>query len=98
MQKKDYIAKAKQFRKEMDDILQRMKDHKGQLTTQNPDVGCFENFGEVISQHVLSFRDLESAIMRQGMVLKNIGTPHPYPESYNPDSSVVEPTADGLKM
>jgi hypothetical protein len=29
-----------------------------------------------------------------GMVLKNIGTPNPYPESYNPESLVVHPTSD----
>lgn len=54
--------------------------------------------GEVIAQHILSTRDLESSIMRQGMALKYIGTPDPYPESRNPESPVVEPTADGLKM
>lgn len=57
-----------------------------------------EEIGEVIAQHTLSIRDLESCIMRQGMALKYIGTPNPYPESKNPSSTVVEPTADGLKM
>lgn len=32
------------------------------------------------------------------MDLKRIGNPNPYPESYNPESSKVEPTADGLKL
>lgn len=54
--------------------------------------------GETIAQHILSIRDLESCIMRQGMALKYIGNPNPYPESYNPASPVVEPTADGLKL
>lgn len=52
----------------------------------------------IVPQHILSTRDLESCIMRQGMALKYIGTPNPYPESKNPESSVVEPTADGLKL
>lgn len=33
-----------------------------------------------------------------GMDLKRIGTPDPYPESKDPSSLKVEPTADGLKM
>lgn len=33
-----------------------------------------------------------------GMMLKEMGTPNPYPESYNPENAVVEPTADGLKL
>ena len=41
---------------------------------------------------------LKEAIMWLGMELKRIGAPNPYPQSYNPDSTVVEPTADGLKL
>lgn len=39
-----------------------------------------------------------------GMDLKAINeespgaSPSPYPESYNPESPVIEPTADGLKL
>jgi hypothetical protein len=58
----------------------------------------FVDGGEAIAQHVLSTRDLESCIMRQGMALKYIGTPDPYPLSKDPSSPVVEPTADGLTM
>jgi hypothetical protein len=36
--------------------------------------------------------------MRQGMALKYIGTPNPYPNSKDPSNTLVEPTADGLKM
>ena len=57
-----------------------------------------DDIDEVIAQHTISTRDLESCIMRQGMALKYIGNPDPYPESRNPESSTVEPTADGLKM
>lgn len=95
MAKEQYIVEAKQFRKEMDDILQRMKRHRETFPTQ---FGNFEDFGETCANHTLSIRDLESAIMRQGMVLKNIGNPNPYPESYNPNSTAVEPTADNLKL
>lgn len=40
----------------------------------------------------------QEAVMWLGMMLKEMGTPNPYPESYNPENAVVEPTADGLKF
>lgn len=94
------IAAAKQFRKDADNLLQRIKDHKKRIIAEKTlqDEKEFEDFGEFIAQHTLSQRDLESAIMRQGMALKYIGNPNPYPESYNPASPVVAPTADGLKL
>ena len=97
MTKLEAIVAAKTFRKEADDLLQRMKAHKEELR-ETIGFGVCLDAGEVIAQHTLSIRDLESCIMRQGMALKYIGTPNPYPESKNPESSVVEPTADGLKM
>lgn len=95
MTKDDAIIAAKQFRKEADELLQRMKEHSQKIGFE-----AFEVFdvGEVIAQHTLSIRDLESCIMRQGMALKYIGTPNPYPNSKNPDNTIVEPTADGLKL
>jgi hypothetical protein len=99
MNKEQAITTAKQFRKNADELLQRMKAHRIELMSKNiPQPERFEEIGEVIAQHTLSIRDLEYCIMRQGMALKYIGTPNPYPESKNPSSTVVEPTADGLKM
>lgn len=92
----ELIAAAKQFRKDADELLQRMKLHKHVLMQCDPNEP--QDKGEAIAQHILSFRDLESAIMRQGLVLKHIGNPDPYPESKNPASPIVEPTADGLKL
>lgn len=46
----------------------------------------------------LSITKLQEAIMWLGMDLKDLGTPAPYPQSYNPESKDIEPTADGLKM
>lgn len=98
MTKLDAIAACKTFRRDADELLQRMKDHTNDLikTCQSPT--DFLDQREVIAQHILSTRDLESCIMRQGMTLKYIGQPDPYPESKNPESTVVEPTADGLKL
>ena len=41
---------------------------------------------------------LQEAVMWLGMDLKRLNQPNPYPESKNPDSMRIEPTADGLKM
>lgn len=96
MEKLKAIELAKTYRKEADDLLQRMKIHRDDMIRTNVCDAIDQK--EVIAQHILSIRDLESAIMRQGMALKYIGNPDPYPESRNPDSPVVAPTADGLKM
>lgn len=47
---------------------------------------------------------IQEAIMWLGMDLKAINeespgaAPNPYPESYNPASSKIEPTSEGLKL
>lgn len=96
MNKEEAIKIAKQFRKEADELLQRMKGHRRQLGQYN-DMDA-NGYWEVIAQHTQSIRDLESCIMRQGMVLKCIGNHDPYPTSKDPSSTEVHPTADGLKL
>ena len=46
----------------------------------------------------LSMTHLEDAILRLGMDLKELDTPNPYPNSYDPSNTTVDPTADGLKL
>lgn len=41
---------------------------------------------------------LQEAVMWLGMDLKRINDTNPCPESKNPESMRIEPTADGLKM
>lgn len=41
---------------------------------------------------------LQEAIMWLGMDLKRLNEKNPYPESMNPDSMRIEPTADNLKL
>jgi len=41
---------------------------------------------------------LQETIMWLGMDLKELGTENPYPNSYNPENVIVDPTADGLKL
>lgn len=99
MTKEQAITTSKQFRKDADELLQRMKEHTKQLRAiGSVNSEPFEDFPEAIAQHILSTRDLESCIMRQGMALKYIGAPNPYPNSKDPSNTLVEPTADGLKM
>lgn len=113
MTKLEAVTTAKQFRKDADELLQRMKAHRKEMCRPVPPIQTTvdgvvvgeqsgelwgDDQGEAIAQHTLSIRDLESAIMRQGMALKYVGNPDPYPNSKNPASPVVEPTADGLKM
>jgi hypothetical protein len=46
----------------------------------------------------LAITKLQEAIMWLGMDLKRLNEPNPYPESYNPTNTKIEPTADGLKL
>lgn len=46
----------------------------------------------------LTITKLQEATMWLGMNLKRLGEPNPYPESRNPESQRIEPTADGLKF
>lgn len=50
-------------------------------------------------ERCLAITKLQEAIMWLGMDLKRLGNPNPYPSSKDPSTgSVIEPTADGLKM
>lgn len=46
----------------------------------------------------LAITKLQEGIMWLGMDLKRLGTENPYPESKDPTSLRIEPTADWLKM
>ena len=74
------VPAIKQLRKDIDDVIQRVKDLDS----------CRET-SIVITK-------LQEAVMWLGMYLKRLNQPNPYPESKNPESMRIEPTADGLKM
>lgn len=46
----------------------------------------------------LSITKLQESIMWLGMDLKRLNEPNPYPESYNPENTIIDKTADGLKL
>ena len=90
------IIAAKSIRKRLDAVLQEQKGYVVLLKTYN--TGAPEH-GEAIAQAILSQRESEMAIMRLGMVLKVLNPENtPYPNSYNPENTIVDPTADGLKL
>lgn len=92
----DTVGDTKQFRKELDGVLQRLKISNDPL---NPHV-----YARFSRERSTAITKIQEAIMWLGMDLKAIneespGTcPNPYPQSYNPDSPVIEPTAEGLKL
>jgi hypothetical protein len=85
-------ADTKQWRKDLDEVLQRIKNQSG-LTP-----GCDSSSARRSRERSLAVTKIQEAIMWLGMDLKDIGAPNPYPHSYDPTSPVIEPTADGLKL
>lgn len=89
------IAQTKTHRKNLDAILQEIrrdsdKDFTGE---RSPDhvVRSSRERSQAITK-------IQEGIMWLGMDLKALGAPNPYPESKNPESMVIEPTADGIKL
>ena len=74
------VSNTKQLRKDIDEVLQRIKNLEFRYETAN------------------AITKLQEGIMWLGMYLKYLGEQNPYPESRNPDSQRIEPTADGLKL
>lgn len=89
------IAQTKQLRKELDQVLQNLRRDSDKNFTgeRSPD-----HVVRISRERSLALTKIQEAIMWLGMDLKDLGTPSPYPQSYNPESTVVEPTADGLKL
>lgn len=54
--------------------------------------------GRKSRERSISVTKLQESIMWLGMDLKEMNTPNPYPQSYNPENTQIEPTADGLKL
>jgi hypothetical protein len=102
--KEAIIRRAKELRVAIDVVLQDVKAF-GKDCLASPCIDApsdaawsFKDPQEVPANIKLSQRALEDAVMRLGMCMKAVGTPTPYPNSYNPDNAIVEPTADGLKL
>ena len=74
------VPAIKQLRKDIDEVIQRVRDLDS----------CRET-SIVITK-------LQEAVMWLGMDLKRLNEPDPYPESKNPNSMRIDPTADNLKL
>jgi len=83
------VGETKQFRKDLDEVLQRLK-LSSIPTGPAPCRGSRERS--------LAVTKIQEAIMWLGMDLKDLNEPNPYPQSYDPASPKIEPTADGLKL
>lgn len=81
------VVESKKWRQDLDTILQSLKTSDRKSRNRS-----------------LAITHLEDVIMRLGMDLKDMkeegltDEPNPYPNSYNPENGIVEPTADGLKL
>lgn len=89
------IEQTKQHRKDLDEVLQRIKrdSEKGYTGIRAPD-----HVIRASRERALAITKVQEAIMWLGMDLKDQGTENPYPNSYNPASPVIDKTADGLKL
>ena len=87
------VQDTKQFRKDLDTVLQTIKRRSER------DPACDVEHGFRASrERDIAITKIQEAIMWLGMDLKSLNEPNPYPESYNPESPDIEPTADGLKL
>ena len=77
------IIEIKQFRKDLDEVLQKMKEISGFYNTR---------------ERSLSVIKLQECIMWLGMELKELGSQNPYPNSYDTSNAKVDPVSDGLKL
>jgi len=90
------VVETKQFRKDLDAVLTRLREASEPGPQTTPSYSSRERS--------LAITKIQEAIMWLGMDLKHmkeIGIPgleNPYPQSYNPESAAIEPTADGLKL
>lgn len=94
-QQEAFVFQTKQWRKDIDEVLQRIRQgsDKGFTGVRSPDHPVRSS-----RERSLAETKLQEAMMWLGMDLKAQNTPDPYPESRNPNSTVIEPTADGLRM
>jgi hypothetical protein len=88
-----HVARTKQLRKGLDELLQHLHDSTGENLALEPAWPV-----RTSRERSLATTKLQEAIMWLGMDLKAQGNPNPYPQSYNPQSPTVAPTADGLKL
>lgn len=83
------VQAVKSLRQQLDVTLGHM-----QLLNESPGYMAKQRPSRELS---LAITKVEEGIMWLGKELGSMREPHPYPESRNPNSEKIEPTADGLK-
>lgn len=96
MTKDEKIVQVKQWRKDLDVVLQQMKNDMTDRPPKEFEIGRYLHSAN--EQQYFAVHELENCIMRLGQTLKHLGTENPYPNSYDPSNTKVDPTADGLKI
>lgn len=81
------ILRVKQHRIDNDAVLQTLKETAAMLNR--------EPGGREIA---LAITQSQLVTMWCGMVLKKLGTSNPYPNSRDTSNTIVDPTADNLKL
>lgn len=111
MNQDSHIILDKELRRDIDAIIQRLKDaSEVRASAQEKPLSEEEKCGPIIivpvrrsRERSLAVTKLQEAVMWLGMDLKAIndesgGAENPYPNSKDPSNTKIEPTADGLKM
>ena len=105
-QTEDIVADTKTFRRDIDAIIQRVKNVTTlDPNTQGPDGKPAQPIGYRASrERSIAITKLQEAVMWLGMDLKALAEENPgllanpYPSSKDPSNTQIEPTADGLKL
>jgi hypothetical protein len=92
-----HIILDKELRRDIDVIIQRIKDASSVRTNSGP-IHVRQS-----RERSLAVTKLQEAVMWLGMDLKAIndesgGSENPYPNSKDPTNTKIDPTADGLRM
>lgn len=95
-----HIILDKELRRDIDAIIQRIKQESG--LSNNPAMPIETQ--RKSRERSLAITKLQEAVMWLGMDLKAINEEspgsceNPYPNSKDPSNTKIEPTADGLKL
>ena len=97
-----YEDRLKRWQPELSDIMPDHSTNIAETKQLRKDLDVqLQNLKNAFRQspeRAIAITKLQEAIMWLGMDMKDMGTESPYPQSYNPQSNIVEPPADGLKL
>lgn len=102
----EIVSDTKTFRRDIDSIIQRIKNVTTLDSSMTESDGSFAKPMGYRQSHErsLAITKLQEAVMWLGMDLKALGeenpglVTNPYPSSKDPSTAIIEPTADGLKL